>query len=139
MFKVGDIVVGNQNSPVNGVEEGTQYKVLRVVGEFVDVDGPFAGHWVSTYLFDLLREQGSLPPVPVSTLYLGEFPSLDLFNPALEVIKTLDNKGLWLSIRESASSPVSRSIRISPETAKALSSDLLRMALAIERKQVSEE
>ena len=53
-FKAGDIVVGNQDSEVNGVEQGQLYEVVAAEPGYIKTDlNP--SYWVRSERFDLYK------------------------------------------------------------------------------------
>ncbi|UIW12872.1 MAG: hypothetical protein, partial [Enterobacter phage ENC16] len=77
-FKVGDIVVGNQDNEANGVEQGQLYEVVATEREcgydYIKTDLSM-GSWVLSERFDLYKaasqveQDDPLPPAPESGVY----------------------------------------------------------------------
>ena len=73
-FKAGDIVVGNQDSEVNGVEQGQLYEVVAAEPGYIQTDlNP--SYWVRSERFDLYKaasqveQDDPLPPAPRCVRY----------------------------------------------------------------------
>lgn len=138
-FKVGDIVVGNQDSEANGVEQGQLYQVLATEIEhgfdYVKTDLGGFGGWVLSERFDLYKsasqveQDDPLPPAPESVLYLKEggqrkltasmYPSSVSIKIHLEYPSTVKCLGYSME----------------PDAALQLAHDLNRMAMEIKRKE----
>ena len=131
-FKVGDIVVGNQDNKVNLVVEGQLYEVLAVdVGsgfEYIKTDlNP--NNWVRSERFYLykpapqVQQDDPLPPAPESGLYFNHDGTR---SASLELAEGVIALGTNASIPK---------VRLTPETALDLAYDLRRMAMEIKRKE----
>lgn len=149
-FKVGDIVVGNQDSEENGVEQGQLYQVLaaeRVYGyDYIKTDLS-SGCWVLSERFDLYKaapyqeeQDDPLPPAPESVRYYNSFimgnndQNLTV-GPATEY----PGEGL-LSLLITPNSHSTRnaaplSINMDADAALQLAHDLNRMANEIKRRE----
>lgn len=135
-FKVGDIVVGNQDNELNGVEQGQLYEVVatEVAGghDYIQTNSSL-DCWVLSERFDLYKvvpyaeQDDPLPPAPESALYVNKW------GWGVEV----RNLGDGVSI--GTGNPNSRYgwvyATLDPDAALQLAHDLNRMANEIKRRE----
>lgn len=136
-FKVGDIVVGNQDNEVNGVEQGQLYEVIAT-----EVEGAYdyimtdlsLGCWVRSERFDLYKvapyqeeQDDPLPPAPESALYVNKWSW------------GVGVRNLGDEVQIGTGNPNSRHgwtyATLDPDSALQLAHDLNRMANEIKRKE----
>lgn len=148
-FKVGDIVVGNQDSEVNGVEQGQLYEVVATEAEggydYIRTDLSL-GCWVLSERFDLYKpisqveQDDPLPPAPESVRYYNSFiMGNNDQNLTVEPAPEYPEEGL-LHLLITPNSHSTRnvaplSINMAPDAALQLAHDLNRMANEIKRKE----
>ncbi|HBM2443526.1 TPA: hypothetical protein LU182_004167 [Enterobacter hormaechei subsp. xiangfangensis] len=136
-FKVGDIVVGNQDNEANGVEQGQLYEVVATEREcgydYIKTDLSM-GSWVLSERFDLYKaasqveQDDPLPPAPESALYVNKW------RWGVEV------RNLGDEVRIGTGNPNSCKhgwtyATLDPDAALQLAHDLNRMANEIKRKE----
>lgn len=136
-FKVGDIVVGNQDNEINGVEQGQLYEVIATELErgydYIKTDLSVGG-WVLSERFDLYKaapyqeeQDDPLPPAPESVRYYTsprKMNYLDIqVNPYGELcIAATSDRNTFYNYLDA-------------EAALQLAHDLTRMAMEIKRKE----
>lgn len=135
-FKVGDIVVGNQDSEENGVEQGQLYEVVateRKCGyDYIETDLGL-GCRVLSERFDLYKaasqveQDDPLPPAPESVRYYT-VPS------KTQYLDILTNEFGEVEIRSILPDFASYNY-LTPDAALQLAHDLNRMANEIKRKE----
>lgn len=145
-FKVGDIVVGNQDNEFNGVEQGQLYQVLATEldhgWDYVKTDLSLGG-WVLSERFDLYKaasqveQDDPLPPAPESVRYNDEYYDRSAY------------KQTWLDVKQDPNQIYIETgqygeykgvgIVLSPDAALQLAHDLNRMANEIKRKGKRQE
>ena len=139
-FKVGDIVVGNQDSEENGVEQGQLYEAVATEPDYIKTDlNP--GYWVRSERFDLYKavpyqeeQDDLLPPAPRCVRYnegtIG-FP--------FEVKSLVENayhpNRIRLGVLCGDRDITHKYVVIDPDAALQLAHDLTRMAMEIKRKE----
>lgn len=141
-FKVGDVVIGNQNSKITGVEQGQLYQVLATEldhgRDYVMTDLSF-GCWVRSERFDLYKatsqveQDDPLPPAPESVRYNDEYPIPDIYERTWLDVKR-DPHHIYL---ESGQYGTTHGVGmvLGPDAALQLAHDLTRMAMEIKRKE----
>lgn len=143
-FKVGDIVVGNQDSEINGVEQGQLYEVVATAVEggydYIKTDLSL-GCWVRSERFDLYKavpyqeeQDDPLPPAPESVRYnegAGGFPFEVKSLRANEYHPNRIRLGVLCGDREITH----KYVVLDPDSALQLAHDLNRMANEIKRKE----
>lgn len=146
-FKVGDIVVGNQDSEANGVEQGQLYQVLATEIEhgfdYVKTDLGGFGGWVLSERFDLYKsasqveQDDPLPPAPESVMYFNSVR--DDGNDQCLTVDFDDNPlyagTLCVSVHPRGDYENCYSVSFDPDAALQLAHDLNRMANKIKRKE----
>ena len=149
MFKVGDVTRTRSGPQVRPENVGCAVRVLEVsedIGtlKYQYLNGPDTGYefyavlnGIDNRLEPLPVPFEQMPPAPLSEVYLADKPSLDGQVWTLQVGQQVSDGGVWMVMH--CGFGQYHSICISTETAKAMSADLLRMALAVEREQASEE
>ena len=138
-FKVGDMVVGNQNDGINGVKQGCLYEVvateLACGDDYIKTDLSL-GCWVLSERFDLYKpasqveQDDPLPPAPESVLYIG----MQDYYRALRVGRHDGGGVLDLHIGGGVLGD-GKSCILDPDAALQLAHDLNRMANEIKRRE----
>lgn len=144
-FKVGDMVVGNQNDGINGVKQGCLYEVVATElahgYDYIKTDLSL-GCWVLSERFDLYKavpyqeeQDDLLPPAPESVLYnIRSDQGCNLEAASLKANEYYDARiriGVW-SNRNPKQGKVTC---LTPDAALQLAHDLTRMAMEIKRKE----
>lgn len=137
-FKAGDIVVGNQDSEVNGVEQGQLYEVVAAEPGYIKTDlNP--SYWVRSERFDLYKaasqveQDDPLPPAPESVMYIGRQVLTRILRvktytvaPGEQVVDLHIGGGILGD---------GKSCSLDPDAALQLAHDLNRMANEIKRRE----
>lgn len=148
-FKVGDIVVGNQDSEAHGVEQGQLYEVvatgLECGYDYIKTDhGSGWGVWSER--FDLYKaasqveQDDPLPPAPESVLYVESDSPVG--TDAKLLVKGSKYGGLLFELyaeRKVDGVHAYAGMRLDPDAALQLAHDLNRMANEIKRKEKQQE
>ncbi|WLW41021.1 hypothetical protein IBHPHPPA_00021 [Salmonella phage KKP 3828] len=146
-FKAGDIVVGNQDSKANGVEQGQLYEVVATEAaggyDYIQTNSSL-GCWVLSERFDLYKavpyveQDDPLPPAPESVLYIGlqqhvhRRLQVKVFTPA--------DGGSVVDLHIGGGKlGDGKSCTLNPDAALQLAHDLNRMAMEIKRKEKQQE
>ena len=135
-FKVGDIVVGNQDNELNGVEQGQLYEVVATEvagGHDYILTNSSLGCWVLSERFDLYKvvpyaeQDDPLPLAPESGVYYSH-------NNDRRVTVLLE-EGSPEGVIAVGTDASFMKVRLTAETALVLAHDLNRMANEIKRKE----
>lgn len=146
-FKVGDIVVGNQDNELKGVEQGQLYEVVatEAVGAYDYIMTDLSlGCWVLSERFDLYKaapyqeeQDDPLPPAPESVVYFNSVR--DEGNDQCLTVDFDDNPiyagTLCVSVHPRGDYENYYSVSFDPDAALQLAHDLTRMAMEIKRKE----
>lgn len=150
-FKVGDIVVGNQDNEINGVEQGQLYEVVATEAEggydYIQTNSSL-GCWVLSERFDLYKavpyveQDDPLPPAPESVSYYNSY--INQLGNDQHLVLVKDNKNhpdeglMYLGIVPRTGSTRANDeigINLDPDAALQLAHDLNRMANEIKRRE----
>ena len=137
-FKVGDIVIGNQDNKINGVKRGHLYKVVatEVAGDYDYIMTDLSlGCWVLSERFDLYRavpyqeeQDDPLPPAPESVRYYDDLNTKwGYLDAHLDKIR-----GQRVVLALNADNDL---LLLSADAARQLAHDLNRMAMEIKRQE----
>ena len=142
-FKVGDIVVGNQDSEENGVEQGQLYQVLATELDhgldYIQTDLGGFGGWVLSKRFDLYKptsqveQDDPLPPAPRCVRYNDEYHNRFAYKQTWLDVKQ-DHNQVYIETGQYGEHKGVGMV-LSPDAALQLAHDLNRMAMEIKRKE----